>query len=509
MIRPHAPFFVAVGVVATLVGTAAAEPSSTSTSSDPTREAIRAAIANAEANGQKTVGVFLPEAPSALPHAAISTVMYMNRCTGGCVINGGTADDSRTFTSQIPNAGTHPMGEFQEGGMTGAAADDAWNELVACVKEVYSPYGVQVTDQPPTAAAYHMAIVAGLPEDIGLSSNTGGVAISTCAPRENGISFTFANAEGGSGTSRMLKLCWYVAQESAHNFGLAYHAWKFTADGRSACNDPMTYREDCGGQKFFRNGNVSCGDFSENQPACMCGPSQNSHLKLLAVFGEGTPTYGKPNAAVTLPVEGGQLGAVVGVQAGSKRGIAKLELLVNGFKWAEVTGAPFGPNGQANPSPYTIPVPSNLPGGVVELVARAYDDLGDYADSPVVMATKGAPCASADSCAAGQKCEAGKCFWDPPSGEIGDSCGFDQACLSGKCSPTAEDRICTQTCAPGVMGSCPENFDCLQTSAGNFCYLPPEEGGCCSVGGGPQAVYVHGALSALVFGFLVFRRRRR
>ncbi|MDX2092288.1 MAG: hypothetical protein SFX73_30775 [Kofleriaceae bacterium] len=434
----------------------------------------------------------------------------MNRCIGGCTITRGEINDARTGTSTIPDqAGTFTVGEFQENGQTGAGADTAWNELVQCVKEVYSPFQVQIVDQKPNAGSYHMAIVAGLSADIGLPPSIQGIAPSSlsCTAQDNVISFSFANSHPGSGRERMLNLCWTVAQEAAHAFGIPNHSWAFT-DGRSACNDPMTYREDCGGQKFFRNQQATCGDFAE-EPSCACGPTHNTHLKLQSVFGPQEPSTGKPTATVTLPVANGALGAVVGVQAGSKRGVAKVELLVNGFKWAEVPGAQFGNNGQPNPSSYTLQVPSNLPGGVVDIVARAYDDLGAYGDSPVVTAMKGAPCTSADSCAEGQKCESGKCFWDPPTGEIGDSCAFPQACLSMQCSPTVNDRICTQGCVPGVADSCPDNFECLATSAGNFCYFPADEGGCCTVSRSPNAIFVQGGLSALVFGFLVFRRRRK
>lgn len=440
-----------------------------------------------------------------VPHAAVSSVVYLNRCVGGCTITGAGNDDARTGSSRIASSGSHTVTEFTANGMTGADADAEWNALVQCVREVYSPFDVQVVDQLPTAASYHMAVVAGLPSQIDQPDLVLGVALSGCNPQDNLISFSFANAHGGSGDARVQQLCWTVAQESAHSFGMPNHSWAF-ADGTSACNDPMTYRDDCGGQKFFRNANAVCGEGSAKP--CACGSSQNSHLSLLNVFGAGTPIYGAPTSTVTLPQANAQLGAVVAVQAGSKRGVSKVELLVNGYKWAETTGVKFGLNGQPNPAPYTITVPTNLPGGVVDIVARACDDLGSCTDSATVTATKGAPCASAESCAAGQMCEAGKCFWEPAAGEIGDACTFDQACLSGKCSPTVDDRVCTQPCAVGVATSCPESLECLSTEAGAFCY-PRNDGGGCSAAASSNAIYAQGGLSALVFGFLAFRRRRR
>src|SRR5689334_16106081 len=96
------------------------------------------------------------------PHASISPVLYLNRCVGGCTIIGGSMNDARANTSTIPSgASTYTISEYAEAGQTGAAADAAWNDLVQCVKEVYSPYQVEVVDQRPDTDAYHMAIVAG------------------------------------------------------------------------------------------------------------------------------------------------------------------------------------------------------------------------------------------------------------------------------------------------------------------------------------------------------------
>ena len=82
----------------------------------------------------------------------------------------------------------------------------------------------------------------------------------------------------------MNNICWTAAQETAHALGLD-HEYVFS-DGTSACNDPMTYRMDCGGQKFFRNKAAQCGEVGVR--TCRCGGSQNSHVKIRGVFGDGT-----------------------------------------------------------------------------------------------------------------------------------------------------------------------------------------------------------------------------
>src|SRR5207247_2083586 len=119
-------------------------------------------------------------------------------------------DDSRTLTSDIvEGTGTDfPMGEFKNAaGQTGAAADAEWNALVKCVKEVYSPYNVAITDQRPTSGSYQAIVVAGLPSDIGVGPGAGGIANIHCTPLDNGVSFMFANYAGGSAASRLEYLC--------------------------------------------------------------------------------------------------------------------------------------------------------------------------------------------------------------------------------------------------------------------------------------------------------------
>ena len=73
-----------------------------------------------------------------------------------------------------------------------------------------------------------------------------------------------------------------IAQEIAHIYGLD-HEYSFVDGNSSACNDPMTYRDDCGGQKFFRNQRGAVRRVRPARPGC--GPSttaasaQNSHAQ--------------------------------------------------------------------------------------------------------------------------------------------------------------------------------------------------------------------------------------
>ncbi len=457
--------------------------------------------------------------PEIKPAALSGHVIYMNRCIGGCDLKPGNDDAT---TTPITSGITQQNATLVQTDLT----DTEWNDIVQCVKEVYSPFNVMVTDQKPTAGlAYSQIVVGGTQQMpgaslLGLPAGTGGIAIvsQNCSPDPRGVAFVFGELINvfaqESGGSRVLGTCWTIAQETAHNFGLD-HEFDFIDDHASACNDPMTYETDCGGQKFYRNRFASCGvsggiDGDAPGPrACRCGTSQNSHLKLLQSFGEGTSLIPAPTVSITSPLSGA-LAGIVNASAGSKRGVGRVELYLNGYKWAETKGAKFGPQGQTNPSTYTLTVPGEVPDSIYDVVVKAYDDLEIVTSSTTVTVTKGAAggCASAAACLEGQKCEAGKCFWDAPTGEIGDPCTFPQACVSGACSDSTiqGDGICTQSCVVGLADACPMGLECIATGNSGICYLPTAAG-CCSTSNSrtPWAPFL---LGGLVFGFVMFRRRR-
>lgn len=460
--------------------------------------------------------VWLLPAQALAAEPQVSPILYLNRCKGGCTVKSGV-DDARAMTSSIPcpGGGATPNGgcpnpgvadffieEFKNAaGETGAAADAEWAQVMQCVRELYSPYNIQVVDEvPPGGLSHNQGIVAGRPVNIGWSG-IGGVAPGTsCNPRDNVISFTFANIHGGS--DRINDICSVVGQETAHAYGLD-HAYAFS-DGRSACPDPMSYRSECGGQRFFRNDNATCGEFSARP--CQCGGFQNSHLKILAIFGPGTPITRPPSLSVSAPEAGAQVtnGASVIATASAQRGVFRLELWLNGYKWHTVKGAAFGSTGQPE-STYALPFPAGVPDGVIDIVVRAYDDINVMAESAPITVTKGAPCADASTCAKGQKCDAGRCFWDTPTGQLGDRCEYPQFCESAQCIDTSDGAFCSEDCVVGVADSCPMGFECIGNAGQTgFCIVEGlEEPGCCSVGGDGR---VAGLLALFVLG-IVLRRR--
>lgn len=197
-----------------------------------------------------------------------SQILYLNRCRGGCDINAGR-DDSRTNSSSIPWSDSH-LDPFPHG-------DTAWTRVVDCVRALYAPFGIEVTDVDPGPEVNHFeAMVAGDPEDVGMPGNVGGVAPFACGVIENAITFTFAGRLNGP-----QMICEVVGQESAHAFGL---------DHEMLCEDPMTYLANCG-PKCFRDEVAACGEYEERE--CSCGGAgQNSYAYLMQIFGPGQPLEG-------------------------------------------------------------------------------------------------------------------------------------------------------------------------------------------------------------------------
>ena len=439
--------------------------------------------------------------------AGAATVLFLNRCTGGCMVTSNGTNDARNQKTSIVPGGLYLVNEFQnDAGLTGAAADAEWSQVVACVKEVYSPYNITVTDvQPADGVVYNEAIIAGKPSDVGEAPDILGIAplANNCSAEANVISFSFANQHATD--ARVLNVCWTAAQESAHAYGLD-HEFQYT-DGTSACNDPMTYRTDCGGEKFFRNKRALCGESKVRD--CKCTKTQNSHTMLLGIFGAGTPTTPAPQVTLTFPPAGATTitsGVAIHAAASSVRGVAHVELYLNGSRWLDDAGVPFGPRGQPA-SDYAFPLPANVPDGIIDIVVKAYDDLGQVSSTAPVTVTKGAPCTGADQCLKDQTCDAGRCAWPAPTAALGASCTYDQICESWQCTQTTDGQKCSQPCSIDEPTTCPKGFDCLGDAQSGFCW-PATSGGCCSIADSSQAIWAHAGAAALVAGLLMRRRKR-
>lgn len=435
---------------------------------------------------------YVTETPTAAEDP-ISNIIFLNRCAGGCTIfsTNGTSD-ARTNMSSIPMGALGPkaISEFAQG-------DEAWTALVACVRDVYAPYDIVVTDvDPGESVVHHEAIVAGTAADIGWSGALGvGLVSGTCQALNNGISFAFAND-----ISTVEEMCWTVAQESAHTFGMD-HAFE--------CSDPLTYLGGCG-RKYFRNINAQCGEFAPR--TCNCGGLQNSHLRLLDLFGYNDTPVPSPVTTIASPDDGDTVvtGFTIFANAELSRGVSTVEFWINGYKWDTVDDFDFPAQGGT----YQFTTPANLPDGKIEIEVRAYNDLATAYGSTTVTVQKGELCTdAATDCLEGQACNDGACAWPTPTGELGDACDYPQACISETCEadPNGVD-VCSKTCLRGTADTCPEGLECVApagTSAG-YCFVAGDDGGgCCSASTSTGGTAARIGLGLLVGLALVRPRRRR
>jgi hypothetical protein len=394
--------------------------------------------------------------------AQISPIIYLNRCLpGDCNLTSG-ASNSIANTSPVPQGGggTYTLSPFAHG-------DTMWNEMVACVRDRYLPYGAEIVEvEPGPGTQYHEIMIGGTPDEVGQPANVLGQAAGgggpTCQAVNNAISFAYANAHPPSAEY----ICETALQESGHTWGL---------DHEYECGSPMTYLPRCG-HMYFRNRPLPCGEYAAR--ACSCtGTVQNSHTKLMSIFGPGAPIV-TPIGTLNAPAEGSvSAGFGVSVTTSAPRGIGTVELWLNGYKWDSKLG---NFRTQSNQT-ITFNAPGDLPDGVIDIEVRVYDDLEQSHLALTRTVTKGAPCSTADTCLLGQSCDAGKCYWPPASGNIGDECTYNQFCLSGSCAP---EGVCATQCQTTVSGDCPEGFECVSDGGtAGFCL----EGGGGGGGGGCSA----------------------
>ena len=440
----------------------------------------------------------------------VSPYIYLNRCSGGCVITGtASTNDARTQQSSIPGPGAFTIGEYANvDGAIGSAADAEWAQVVLCMQQVYSPYAVTVSDVPPPAGqTFTEAIIAGNPSDIGLPDPVLGVSPSSCTPYDNSIAFAFANHFGP--IDRVNNVCGMAAQEAGHLFGLVDDIGTFVtaypANDHSTCMDVMGSGVDCGGQKFFRNAAV---DLTQVSGSCS-PPQQNTHEQLVSLFGAGTPTTTPPDVSIIFPAtESEAAPPEVVVYAGAQRGVFNVDLYLNGFKWGTVPGAAFGNEGQPE-SQYTIMWPKGVPNGVIDIVAKAYDDLGIETDSTPVTITIGQPCMkAATDCALGQACSDGRCSWPAASGQFGDACTYPQFCVNGECEGSPGSQICSTDCDPRLANSCPVGYQCAASSDSTGFCVTASSGGCSASSGSRTGGWLPAGL-AVVLGIRLQRRKPR
>lgn len=401
----------------------------------------------------------------------VSHLIYLNNCLpNGCTINPGN-DDSLTQTSSIPQAQAH-LEAWKWG-------PDNWNQLVQCVKDMYGPYNVTITDQDPGASTPHFElVVGGNSTDVGVDGAGGVAPFIPCDGQlqDNVISYVFA-----SETQDLDYLCWAAAQETSHVFGL---------DHEMEANDPMTYLSPPVKKPGFQNKAVSCGEYQNR--ACWCSnPTQNSAQYLMDTFG---PQQLEPaSLSIDSPADGAWVepGFVVRGTSMSQLSTTTATLQIDGTDASTATDGTL-----------TFNAPMTLAGGDHTLTVNATDTaLRTFGASITIHVT--ASCASGEHCDKGFGCLGGYCLPEGDvAGGLGAMCTQGADCITNQCGTDGTDHLCTGACDNGT--TCPGGYSCLSAeSGGGVCWPAAPSSGGCATGNGAGPLLALGAL------FAITRRRRR
>ncbi len=412
--------------------------------------------------------------------AAVSHVIYLNNCKpNGCQMKPG-GNNSTTNTSSIPQS-TSNVAAF-------TGSDATWNAVVNCVKQTYADFDVQIVTERPASGNYHMAIVAGRPQDVQQGSGVLGVSPFSCGYINNAVSYTFANLIPND----VAEICWTVSQETAHSWGL---------DHKYDNRDPMTYLETGPATKRFINEAGSCGEY--NARTCSCSyqgtgnAKMNSYAVIMQTFGSNTPDVTPPTVTITSPAENAQVvaGFPVKTTINDDRTIASVVFKLDGTVVKTATS-----------EPYNFVAPTTLGQGKHKVEVTALDQAGNSTTSTVNVQF-GTVCTEDSECtAAGEVCLDGHCIAGPSSeGGIGTPCTGNTDCVSGQCGDDGSNQYCVESCDPAAA-ACPSGFACLASGGTGVCWPSDGEGGGCSTNGST------GAPLLLAFGIgamLITRKRRR
>lgn len=186
----------------------------------------------------------------------------------GVTLTGGE-DDPRAGTSAIvAEAG----GQVTVPPFAGGAR--AWRATVACVRDKFARFAVDIVDQRPAAGHYTLIAVGGVPQLVGMGDGVSGVAPSDDGVLRDAVGFAFSDAVDSEPDAT----CETIAHEIGHTLGL---------DHAMACGDLMSYGE-CS-DKAFLDVDTRCGEFDARD--CDGGrATQNSYRQLAATVGlRGAP----------------------------------------------------------------------------------------------------------------------------------------------------------------------------------------------------------------------------
>ena len=446
--------------------------------------------------GNRLLRVMEPASVEPLPPAVNSNIIYLNNCKpNGCIIAPGNTSslDMGTTQGHWGINQTRTLAAWNQ-------SDAVWDQVVTCVKDVFSPFGVTITTTNPVAAPHFEIMIAGVSTQIGLDANYLGVSPGTCSDYiPNSLVFDFANSPSYQGAVE--DICATAAQEIAHSFAL---------DHVIDASDPLTYFQ-YSGRKRFKNAAVQCGSDcvsgqspggqnctggNGQQHPCICGGNtQNSFQSIKDLFGSGTPT--PPTVTFVNPKSGAAVAPGFGfsVTATDDNGIAQAQGFVDDVNAGILFSQPFAFN-----------APTTLANGAHTIKVVATDIYGATGQASLNVVI-GEPCMKPSDCPTDtETCIGGRCVTGPGTqGGLGGACTAGTDCASGVCGAVNEGMFCLEECA---AGQCPNGFGCQPVASTGYCVAGFDDG--TGGGGCSTSSDATGPLCGLLFGaFVLVRRRRR
>ncbi len=201
--------------------------------------------------------------------------------------------------------------------------DEMWGDTLACVREIYAPFDIEITDVDPGATPHLEAVFGGHPSDVGLPDNVAGVSPFTndCGIIENSVVFTFTDVIPDD--PRLM--CEIMSQEIAHSFGL---------DHEMLPSDPMTYL-DYAGERTFQDEAAPCGEFTARRCGIngnTCRQQQNSVTLLTQRLGARNGAAGGTKDQENTTPGAGVAGGGCAAGGGGQEILAALALAVLPFR---------------------------------------------------------------------------------------------------------------------------------------------------------------------------------
>jgi hypothetical protein len=429
--------------------------------------------------------------------APINThTIYLNRCVDGCTVAQGSTNAT---TSPVHSSLGHGvLSAFSQG-------DDTWNTVVACMKDVYAPFNVEVTEVDPGEQPHFEIMIGGMPQQIGLASDLGGVSPFSCQPYiPNSVVFVF-DVWGNDPE----EICATAAQEIAHSFSL---------DHATEPSDPMTYFK-YKGRRHYMNAQIQCGsdcdanhrsplgvactgdDFQFHPCACGGAQTQNDVQVITTLFGDSGAT--PPAVTIVEPKVGDTVtnGFTVTADITDDTSVVSADLRVDGVLIQSAATAR---------GPYAFTGPGALTDGTHTIEVTGYDNLGTPGRSRVQVIVGPGCKADADCPMDTATCIGGRCVAGPGiPGGLGDACTAQTDCQSWQCANDNGAKYCVESCKPG---QCPANFGCRDDGlGGGVCWPGYDEGFAgCAVTAGHSAEPPLGSIAlGLAFAAAAAVRRRR